>query len=318
MDQSDSSQRHQHYQRLSPAKQAQLEKVLQGARHSVAPQITRHPPQTEAPLSPPQERLWFLDQLIPRSTVYHLPLLLRLTGKLNGEALEQALQEVVQRHEALRTCFRLRQERPMQIIAPRSELILVKNDLSSLSESQCSVHLQNCIEAEMARPFDLEQGPLLRATLLTLHPQEHRLFILLHHIIGDAWSLRILIQELSALYQAYSTGKTSPFAELPVQLSDYVAWLQASPNVQEPHLTYWQELLQNAPAVLSLPLDRARPPVQGYHGAWIVRHLPPSLVESVKKLAQKEHATPFMLFLAVYTLLLWRYSNETDILIGTP
>lgn len=318
MDQSDSPQRHQRYQRLSPAEQAQLEKVLQGTRRSVTPEIARHPPQSEASLSPSQERLWFLDQLIPQSTVYHLPLLLRLTGKLDRKALEQALQEVVQRHEALRTCFRLRQGRPMQIIAPHSELVLVKNDLSSYPESQRILHLQTCIEAEMARPFDLEHGPLLRATLLTLHSQEHRLFILLHHIIGDAWSLRILIQEVSALYQAYSTGQVSPFAELPLQLSDYVAWLQETSNAQEQHLTYWNTFLQNAPAVLSLPLDRVRPPVQGYHGSWIVRHLPTSLVESLKALAQKERVTLYMLFLAAYALLLWRYSNETDLVIGTP
>jgi len=316
MDQSDSSQRHQ---RLSATRQARLEKMLQGAQHaSVAPQITRHPPQAEAPLSPPQERLWFLDQLIPQSTVYHLPLLLRLTGTLNQEALWQALQEVVRRHEALRTHFGVHQGRPVQRIAPDSQLLPVNHDLSSFPEAEQSRHLQLTLEAEMARPFDLEHGPLLRAMLLRVQPREHHLFLLLHHIIADAWSLRVLIQEVSALYRAYSSGQASPFTELPVQLRDYVAWLQETSADQERHLAYWQTFLQNAPAVLALPLDRARPPVQSYHGNRIAYHLPSGLLAALTEFAQKEHLTPYMLFLSAYALLLWRYSHETDLVIGTP
>lgn len=316
MDQSDSSQRQQ---RLSATRQARLEKMLQGAQGAaVAPQITRHPPQAEAPLSPPQERLWFLDQLIPHSTVYHLPLLLRLGGTLNQPALEQALQEVVQRHEALRTHFGVRQGRPVQLIAPAGELVLVSHDLSAFPEAERSQHLQRTLEAEMARPFDLEHGPLLRAMLLRVQPREHHLFLLLHHIIGDAWSLRVLIQEMSALYQAYSSGQTSPFLELPVQLRDYVLWLQETSKDQERQLAYWQSFLHNTPAVLALPLDRARPPVQSYHGGRIARHLPSDLLAALKEFARQEHLTPYMLFLTAYALLLWRYSNETDLVIGTP
>jgi amino acid adenylation domain-containing protein len=314
MDQ-DLSQRRQH---LSLSKQAQLAQLLQRAQHAPGPEIVRHPSREEALLSPSQERLWFLDQLVPQSTAYHLPLLLRLTGTLNTEALEQALQTIVQRHEALRTSFLVRQGQPMQIIAPVLHLTLARNDLSSFSAAQRNIHFQESFETELTRPFDLAQVPLIRATLFTFHAQEHQLLIVLHHSIADAWSLRVLIQELSAIYQAYSTGHGSPFTEFPLQLGDYVSWLQETSNEQEPHLAYWEEQLRSAPGALQLPFDRARLPVQRHQGAWILCPLPASLTEALKNFARQEHVTPYMLFLSAYTILLSRYSNETDFLIGTP
>ncbi|GCE13518.1 non-ribosomal peptide synthetase [Tengunoibacter tsumagoiensis] len=313
MDQLDPSQLRQ---RLSLLK---LDQTEQRSQRSPRTEIVKHAPRQEVALAPSQERLWFLDQLVPQSTAYHLPLLLRLTGPLNEDALERALQEVVQRHEALRTHFLLRADgRPAQVIVPELVLSLARRDVSTLPEPERIPTLRTCLEQELLRPFNLEQLPLIHATLFTVGEREHQLFLVLHHIIADAWSLRVLIQELSTLYQAYNAGKTSPFTEPPFQLGDYVSWLQDTASEQEQHLAYWQEQLTPPPTVLQLPFDRARPAVQGYKSAWITRRLPASLLDSLKKLAQKERITPYMLFLAVYAVLLSRYSNEKTLFIGTP
>ena len=252
MDQSDLSQR---TQRLSSLQQAQFKNLLDRTRRPQQTEIVRHPSRPEVPLSPSQERLWFLDQLMPQSTAYHLPLLLRLTGKLEKQALELAIQEIVARHEALRTSFLFREGQVVQVITPHLDLKLAVEDLSSLPPARRETQFQAHLAEELARPFDLKKLPLIRALLFQMDEETHRLLFVFHHIIADAWSLRILIRELNYIYRAYAAGQESPLREPPLQPGDYISWLQETASEQEMHLAYWQKQLLNAPPMLHLPMD---------------------------------------------------------------
>jgi amino acid adenylation domain-containing protein len=272
------------------------------------------------PLSFAQERLWFLDRLQPGSAFYNIPTALRLSGALQVAALERALGEVVRRHEALRTTFREVADAPVQVIAPFAGFSLPVEDLSALAAAEREAELRRLAMEEAARPFDLEQGPLFRATLLRLGAEEHVLLICMHHVVGDGWSTAVLFRELSALYGAYRDGRESPLAALGVQYADYAAWQRERLRGEtlDRELAYWRERLAGAPALLELPADHPRPAVQTYRGARVTAEISAELQERLQALALREGATLFMVLLGAFQLLLARYGAGDDVVVGSP
>jgi len=297
-----------------------LEALLQTEQGLVAPPLLPVSRFGEMLLSFAQARLWFLEQLEPGSSAYNIPAAVRLTGSLDVVALEQSLQEIVQRHEALRTTFAMVSGEPIQVISPVLALTLPLVDLHSLPEAQQEAEVERLATESAQQPFDLAMGPLLRATLLNLGEAEHVLLLTMHHIVSDGWSMGVLIRELAALYEAFSTGKPSPLPELPIQYADFAhwqrQWLQG--EVLAAQLSYWQQQLAGAPAVLELPTDRPRPAVQTFRGATQFLALPEPLSQKLKTLSQRSGVTLFMTLLAAFQTLLYRYTGQEDICIGSP
>ncbi|MEQ8997814.1 MAG: aminotransferase class V-fold PLP-dependent enzyme [Coleofasciculus sp. B1-GNL1-01] len=271
-------------------------------------------------LSFAQQRLWFLQQLEPGNPFYNEHVAIQLTGLLDVASLEQSLNEMVQRHEALRTTFKMVEAQPVQIIAPNLTLTLPVVDLRQLPKAVQKMEVQGLATEQSQRPFDLLQGPLLRWMLVQLSEQEHVLLFNIHHIVFDGWSLGIIIRELSALYQAFSTGKPSPLPKLPIQYADFAVWQRQQLQGEKLHsqLSYWKQQLEKAPPLLPLPTDRPRPPVQTYRGEKESFRLPKSLTETLKTVGKKAEATLFMTLLAVFKILLYRYSGQEDIIVGSP
>jgi amino acid adenylation domain-containing protein/non-ribosomal peptide synthase protein (TIGR01720 family) len=281
----------------------------------IPPRATPDPP----PLSFSQERLWFLDQLESGSPFYHLPAAIHIQGRLDPTAVEDALNQIVRRHEVLRTTFATVDGRPVQVIAPEWGFSIPVIDLCSLSEREREAEVKRLAAEEAQRPFHLEKGPLLRVSLLHLEEQEHVLLLTMHHIISDGWSLGILLREFAALYQESAAGRPSPFPELLIQYADYACWQRQwlSGEVLERPLAYWKRQLQGA-AALALPTDRPRPAVQTYRGSTYTFDLPVALTESLRGLSRQQGMTLFMTLLAAFQVLLSRYSGQEDLCIGTP
>ncbi|HEX3554233.1 MAG TPA: amino acid adenylation domain-containing protein, partial [Thermoanaerobaculia bacterium] len=240
------------------------------------------------PLSFAQERLWFLDQLQPGSSAYNVPFALRLTGDLDAAALGQVLREIVRRHGSLRTSFAVQSGGPVQVVAPAVELGLPLVDLGGVEPGRRETELRALTRAEALRPFDLRRAPLLRAVLVQLGGQEHALFLTLHHIASDGWSIGVLVQEMVVLYRAFSQGEPSPLAELPVQYADFALWQRGwlQGEALEAQLAYWREALAGAP-VLQLATDRPRRALQGYREAESGFALPGEVGEGVRRLARQ-------------------------------
>ena len=297
----------QHTAHLSTNKRALLELLLKKGPRSF-------------PLSFSQERLWFLDQWEPGSPVYNIPAALHLKGRLDTAALKQSLNEIVQRHEVLRTTFAASEGQAVQVIAPVLQLPLLQIDLTGLRESEREVTIQALVTQEARRPFDLARGPLLRASLLQLGESEHVLLFTLHHIVSDGWSMNVFIRELSALYAAFSVGDPSPLPPLPIQYADFALWSREwlQGEVLDSQLAYWKQQLDGAPTILELPTGRPRPAVQTFRGAHQSFVLPKSLSEKLKTLSRQEGVTLFMTLLATFQTLLFRYTGQEDILVGTP
>ncbi|MFP2934097.1 condensation domain-containing protein, partial [Pyxidicoccus sp. 3LG] len=287
---------------------------------------TRQPPlvpteRTQAlPLSFAQQRLWFLDQLQPGSASYNIPWALKLNGKLEANALRDALRALVQRHEALRTTFAVRDGEPTQHIHGEPRLELPVLDLSGLDDSSRDAEARRLAHEEAQRPFDLAQGPLVRTTLVRLAPEQHLLLVTLHHIVSDGWSIAVMVRELGAFYRQFTGGEPARLAPLPVQYADYSVWQRKwlQGDVLEQELDWWREQLAGASTALELPTDRPRPAVQTYRGAVVSAPLSRDLSEAVKALARREGATPFMVLLASLQLLLSRYSGQDDVSVGSP
>jgi len=271
------------------------------------------------PTSFAQQRLWFLDQLEPGSPLYNHPTAIRLIGALSVDALQQTLNDIVARHETLRTTFATVDEQPVQIITPTLSVPLPLIDLGELPETEREAEAQRRVREEAQRPFDLAQGPLLQASLLRLGIEEHILLLAMHHIVSDGWSAGILFQEIAALYEAFSAGKPSPLPELPVQYADYSVWQREwmQGEVLEKHLSYWREQLTGAPPVLELPPDRPRPAAQSFHGACQSIVFSQSLTQELKSLSLREGVTLFMTLLAAFQTLLLRYTGQEDVVVGT-
>ncbi|MGZ6529974.1 MAG: condensation domain-containing protein, partial [Tumebacillaceae bacterium] len=274
----------------------------------------------QLPLSFAQQRLWFLDQLDPGSATYNVPMALRLRGPLDVEALEHSLGEIVQRHESLRTTFAEHEGQAVQVVANATAFALPVLDVTAHAEREREALVSQWLTEEIRWSFDLVNGPLFRARLLCLQAEEAVLFLNLHHIVTDGWSMNIFIQELSALYEAFQQGQASSLPDVSVQYADFAAWqrdwLQGDELVRQ--LTYWQEKLGGELPVLQLPTDRPRPKRQTYRGSLHSFVIPAPLVAKIKAISKREEATLFMTMLAAYKTLLYRYTGQEDLLIGTP
>jgi amino acid adenylation domain-containing protein len=270
------------------------------------------------PLSYAQGRLWLLDRLEPGSPLYNMPQAMALDGALDRPALEAALSEILRRHEVLRTRFAEEAGEPVQLVQPAAPFILPLVDLSTTADRLAEA--QRLADAEAVRPFDLSRPPLLRAVLLRLAPEEHRLLLTLHHIASDGWSQAPLLRELTVLYAAFAAGRPSPLPELPLQYADFAAWQRRWLTSERlaAELSHWKERLSGVPDVLELPADRPRPAVRSHRGALRGRELAPELTAALHRLARREGVTLFMLLLAAFDALLYRYALQERFLVGSP
>ncbi|ASC71036.1 Non-ribosomal peptide synthetase [Halomicronema hongdechloris C2206] len=307
--------------KLSSTQRELLEKRLRGevnpySKTEIIPKRSQTGP---APLSFAQQRLWFLHQLDPGNPYYSEPACIKLTGTLNVNALEHSLNEIVRRHEALRTTFEMVAEQAVQIIHPTISVVLPVVNLRSLSEAGQKAEIEQLTKEIAQKPFDLAVGPLLRAILLQTDTQEYLLLFAIHHIAIDGWSIGVLIRELAILYEAFSTGKTPPLSELPIQYADFAVWQRhrLRGKLQQTQLSYWQQQLAGASA-LNLPTDRPRPPIQSFQGAVIPFELSASLSDRLRSLSNQEGVTLFMTLLVAFQALLYRYTGQEDICVGSP
>ncbi|MEW5861368.1 MAG: amino acid adenylation domain-containing protein [Cyanobacteriota bacterium] len=335
------------------------QQAKQSLDSSSIPRVSRNQP---LPLSFAQQRLWFLDNLEPSSPDYNIPAPVRLVGQLDIAALEQSFNEIVRRHEILRTSFVTVEGKPIQEIAPTFTLTLPILDLQMFPEAEREKKVQQLIAEEALKPFDLTQVPLFRIKLLRLGEEEHILVLVLHHIIFDLWSIGVLLQEVTELYEAFTTGEVDPsqipptplkkggylpqtpflrgspqaggseamrhqalserrypLPELPIQYADFAVWQRQylQGEVLEKHLSYWkQQLSGNLP--LELPSDRPRSAVQSNRGAIHCFAFPKDLSDAVQAFSQREGATLFMTLSAAFKTLLYAYTGQQDILIGSP
>ena len=268
-----------------------------------------------------QQRLWLLDQIDGGSAHYNMPGALALTGALNSAALQQAFGSILERHESLRTCFAVNEQgQPVQVIQPAGPFTVPLTDLTGLDEDEREDQLSQLIAEEYGRVFDLSADLMLRAQLLKVSGDNHILLVNMHHIASDGWSMSILINEFSALYSAYSQGQANPFPPLSIQYADYAHWQRnwLQGEVLDHQLGYWTTQLAALPVVHSLPLDHARPSVQSFSGATYSSQLDAVTSESLNRLCLAQGATLFMGLHAAFSVLLSRYSNETDIVVGSP
>jgi hypothetical protein len=300
------------------------------------PSIVRVPQEGHLPLSFSQQQLWLVEQLAPGNVVYNVPFALRLSGPLDVAALQNSLDEIVRRHEVLRTTFPTQEGRPVQRVASSWAVFLPLIDLRHWPTGEREATALRLAEKEARQPFDLAQGPLMRAALFQTGEVEHLLLITTHHIVFDGWSIGLFLSELEALYRVFSTGepvrragperprragrKQPPLPELPIQYADYAAWQRAWLQGQalEERLVYWERQLQGAPALTQLPTDRPRPPVQTFRGASQSLALPANVGQALKTLSRQQGVTLFMTLLAAFKALLHRYTGQTDLVVGTP
>ncbi|HYN21335.1 MAG TPA: amino acid adenylation domain-containing protein, partial [Thermoanaerobaculia bacterium] len=294
--------------------------ALNGTEGVAAPPILPVPRTRELPLSFAQERLWFLDQLVPGSSAYNLPLALGLRGALDRAAFAASLAALVERHEALRTTFADHAGRPVQEIAAPRPFGLPFVDLVGLAPASRDGESLRLVTEEASRPFDLARGPVFRTALLRLEEKRFLALLTLHHITADGWSLGILVRELGMLYPAFLQGRRPALPDLPVQYADFATWQRTflSGGALARELGWWRERLAGAPAVLELPLDRPRPPVQSFHGGRVPAGLPEELSRTLANCGRKLGATPFMVLLAAFHGLLGRISSgQEDVVTGT-
>ncbi|NER47173.1 MAG: amino acid adenylation domain-containing protein [Symploca sp. SIO1A3] len=346
---------------------AQLSQVIEQLQQQdsdlAIPPIQPRASDAEISLSYAQNRLWFLDQLEPNSATYNIPMTLRLEGTLNLAALEQSLQDIIERHEALQTNFIAVNGQPTPIIKtksdvgekhlgdnlstqpkgynPNADAPYVANatlmpsdslkthpnpwkvsviDLQHLPTIEREIAAQQIAQRQVTQPFDLANDSLLRATLLVLNDTEHWLSVCMHHIVSDGWSVSVFFEELTTLYDAYAQGQPSPLTPLPIQYADFALWQRQwlQGEVLQNQLSYWQQQLADAPELLVLPTDRPRSAMQTFAGAYQQFTLSPELTSQLTQLCQEQGVTLFMTLLAAFDTLLYRYTGQADILVGTP
>jgi amino acid adenylation domain-containing protein len=273
----------------------------------------------QLPLSFAQQRLWYLDRLHPENPAYNCCTVLRVTGPLNVPALEQAINEIIHRHETLRTIFPEVEGWPGQVVLPEQPVTFLVTDLSALPKTKAEAIQQQLARADVDRSFDLSRGPVIRASVSRMDAEEHLVQLTMHHIVSDGWSLGILCREISALYEAFAAGNPTPLPDLTVQYGDFAVWqrehLQGDRLDQQ--LSYWKQQLAGAPPVLELPSDRPRPEIATFRGAKFHFGLSQELSESLYTLSRHEGVTLFMLLLAAFDVLLYRYTDQPDIVVGT-
>jgi FkbH-like protein len=297
-----------------------IKRVMDGPPGLQPSPIQRVPREDPLPLSFAQQQLWLVDLMDPGNIAYNIACPLRLSGTLDIAALQQSLAEIARRHESLRTTVALVDGQPVQNIAPASPFALPLVDLSHLPKTGQAAQALYLSRDKVRRPFDLAIGPLWRATLFRLAETEHLLLLTLHHIIGDGWSWGVLLRELATLYQALASGQPSPLPDLLLQYADYAVWQRAWLRDERlaAKLDFWQERLHGAPAVLDLPTDRPRPPLQTFCGARQPLALSGTSSEALKVSSQREGATLFMTLLAAFKALLYKYTGQSDLVVGSP
>jgi hypothetical protein len=295
---------------------SQANQALKSSSESIQP-VSR---EGNIPLSFAQQRLWFFTQLEPDSSAYNIPAAVRLTGKLNIAALSKSVAEILQRHEVLRTTFTVVDGEAIQVIGKGENFTFPVIDLQALAEEQKQQEVLNLASLEAQKPFDLVKAPLIRASLLQLSQTDHVVLLTMHHIVSDGWSTGIFIKELTALYTAFSQGQTSPLAELAIQYADFAMWQRKwlQGEVLQTQLNYWRQQLGGDLPILELPTDHPRPAIQSNNGATQPFQLSKSLTEKLKDLSKQEGVTLFMTLLATFKVLLHRYTQQEDIIVGTP
>ena len=308
---------------ISDAKRALLQKYLRGELDdglTSSRPIAARSRETAPRLSFAQERLWFLDQLMPGSPVFNVPIAVRLSTPIDVRALQLSLKEIARRHEVFRTTFTTVDGKPEAAIAADLDLQLAVIDLTTIHESERETKARQLIKDEALRPFDLACGPLIRTGLIRLSEQESIFLLTMHHIISDGWSIVLFFKELSALHREFSSGHDSSLAELSIQYADYAAWQREwlRGEVLERQLAYWKNQLSGELPVLELPTDRARPAMQTYPGARAVLTLSRELSQALVALSQREGVTLFMTLLAAFKVLLHHYTAQDDIIVGSP
>jgi amino acid adenylation domain-containing protein/thioester reductase-like protein len=307
---------------LSPEKRALLLQKLNQQKGKVSP--AKIQPQSRDtqnfPLSYAQQRLWFFSQLEPESSAYNIPAAIRLTGRLNVVALENSINEIVRRHEILRTKFTIVDAEPLQVINQENLIPISVVNLQDIPQTAREIEALRLAKLEAENPFNLEKDSLIRVTLLKLKEQYHIILFTLHHIVSDAWSTGILIRELTQLYKAYDSCQSNNLPDLPIQYIDFAVWQRQylQKEVLQTQLNYWKQQLGGDLPVLELPTDRPRPAIQTDKGATKEFLLSESLTKSLQKLSQQEGVTLFMTLLTAFKVLLHRYTQQDDILIGTP
>lgn len=309
--------------KLSPERRALLALLLRkrAGEPPVKPPIPRLERAAEQncfPVSFAQQRLWVIDQLEPGNIAYNILTAFHIDGPVDLEALESSFNQVILRHETLRTSFQTLDGRPVQVIAPASPLAVRLVDLTNLPGIDSKSEVERRVVKEAREPFDLARGPLLRVCLLRLAEHEHVLAITIHHIICDGWSTGLLLREVAALYQAFNRGEPSPLAELPIQYADFAVWQRQrmEGDLLQAQLSYWKHQLDGVP-VLQLLTDRPRPPVQTFGGRRYTFALPSSLTERLNVLSSTEGVTLFMTLLGAFQTLLYRYTAQSDVPVGS-
>ncbi len=294
---------------------------LESMKHGTLPLIPQ-PRQGRIPLSFAQQRLWFIDQLNPQSALYNIPLALKLKGTLNLKALQRALNNLIKRHEVLRTSIKIHEGKPYQEIRSTLKINLSIIDLSFLKGKEQEEKAKEHIQKEILKSFNLENDPLIRANLIKLAKKEHIFLLTLHHSIADGWSMSILGKELSEVYNAELKGFLLHLLSLPVQYADFTLWqreyLKETGTVYQEQISYWTEQLKGAHTLLELPTDHMRPAIQSYQGKQKSFKFSSSLIQKLKTLSEDQHTTLFMTLLSTFYVFLYRYSGEEDIIIGSP
>ena len=314
--------------RLTPQQLAKLESRLRGQSSTPksSDEIGRRPKDSDPPLSFAQQRLWFLDQWAPGGCLYNVPRALRFKGDLNLPALEKSLAEVIRRHESLRTTFPSEDGLPRQLIHAPGEGVWASCalapviDLSGLSEEARESEARNLAYLEARLGFDLANGPLLRMKVARISEDDHLVLFTMHHIVTDGWSMGVLVREISAIYEAFSQGRKSPLKEMPIQYADFAYWQRRrlEGSVLNQQLDYWKKQLAGCPTTLEMPADYQRPPEQSHRGAIEPVAIAQETLRALKSLGREEGATLFMTLLAAFYALLYRYTGQADILVGTP
>ena len=292
------------------------------ATDAVVPISLSRPADLERPIpaASGQRRLWFLEQMEPGSALYNIPYLVRLSGPLNESALDRALGAVVQRHEALRTNFIAVDSEPTQVIKSSWTLDLPVTDLTTVPAAEREAEFKRLTVEEAKKPFDLQKDLMLRVRLYRLSETDHALMLVMHHIASDGWSMAVMYRELGACYEAFANNRQPSLPELPIQYADFAEWQKEylQGETLDKLIAYWKRQMAGSPALLELPTDHARPPLQSHRGECVQIRLPAELVIALKKVSAQQRVTFFMTLLAGFNTVLFRYTGQHDIVVGSP
>ena len=274
----------------------------------------------EFPLSYAQQRIWFMEQLVPFNTSYNIPSAVRLEGRLDSFALEKSLNEIIRRHESLMTVFMEKEGAPVQVVIPDLKVTMAIIDIQGTSKEERQVKIHEFVATDNQKPHNLLTGPLIRATLLRFEEKDHALVLNMHHIISDGWSMRIFMQEMAILYEAFIKHKDTTLAKPAIQYIDYALWQKkcVENGYDREKINYWKGILNNGNYILNLPFDYKRPPLPSFRGSRHYFEIPEALTALLVDLANQKGNTLFMLLMSAFKVLLYRYTGQEDIVIGTP